>query len=120
MKNIQNIPTDKKLILLGEYKEGFGELAKLVDGFEGIRIETQLAFVDEAEISINEQLVLLDKKKEAVLNEVKDFLAKYNSRFMALVATEKYLADQLEYYKSMRKVIINENDDGQQKEKAAI
>ncbi len=110
---------DKAIIFLSDYKEGFNELSKMVQDFEGITPESQEMYLKCTLKCLKEQLDLIDQKKTKVLEEVKEFLAKYNSQFKALLDTEKHILGQLEYYKTMRTVITN--DDGQQENgKAAI
>lgn len=113
------VPTNKQVIFLDEYKEGFNELARLVNEFEGMTGESQSLYLEYVEESIKEQLALIEQKKNEVLAEAKKFLAKYNSQFKALLDTENHLNSQLINYKNMRTVITNE--DGQRtNERAAI
>ena len=106
---MKNVPENNKLICLNEYKEGFGELIKLVNGFEGIAVDSQILFLSSMEDNLNDQLKLLDIKKNEVLAEVKKFLASYNSQFKALLDTEEFILGQIEHYRAQRKVITNEN-----------
>lgn len=112
-------PNNRPLIFLADYKEGFGELARMVQEFEGITTESQELYLTYAERSLREQLELIDQKKTEVLTEVKEYLARYNSQFKVLLDTEKHLKGQLEYYKQIRVVIASDN--GQRtEERAAI
>jgi hypothetical protein len=116
---IKEIPNEKKLIFLEEYKEGFGELARLVMDFEGMTVDSQVLFLISMEENLVNQLKVIDQKKDEVMTEVKKFLAKYNSQLKALLDTENFIRDQLEHYSSIRKVITNDNEKST-KEKEAV
>jgi len=118
---MKNVLENKKLILLDEYKEGFGEIAKLVNEFEGISTDSQETYMRYMELCLYDQLDMVDKKKTELINEAKEFLARYNSQFKAFLDTEKHLNKQLEYYRAQRKVITNENtNETITEEKAAV
>jgi hypothetical protein len=114
---MKSIPEKMTLMCLDDYKEGFGELARIVQGFEIITPESQKLYLKFAEQCLLEQLEVITQKKTEVIIEVREFLAKYNSQFKALLDTEKHLKNQLEHYKEIRNVITNEN--GQQTEERA-
>ena len=110
-------PDEKQPVFLAGYKEGFNVLSGLVQDFEDISPESQELYLRYAEQCLLDQLDMVDQKQTEVLAEVKEFLARYNSQFKALLDTEKHLKSQLEYYKQMRTVITNDN--GQRTEERA-
>lgn len=113
-------PDEKLTVFLQGYKEGFNVLSGLVQDFDDMSSESQEMYLIYAEQCLLEQLDMIDKKQAKVLEEVKEFLARYNSQFKALLDTEKHLKSQLEYYKQMRTVITNDERSKDNCERAAV
>lgn len=86
---------NSKLMLFAEYKEGFEEVKKIVEGFEDIHPKSQERFLIERMYIFEQQKEALECQKTEVHNEIRIFLSKANSRLKALLDMEKYIAGQI-------------------------
>jgi len=87
---------DKKMMFLQEYKEGFAEIQKLVDGFDAIETASQETFIGERNTILKQQLNFLKGQRLEVYHEIRKFLASTNSKLKALSDTEVFLIKELE------------------------
>lgn len=96
---------EKNLLLLDEYRKGFSEITKLVDGFRDISQNTQKIFLETRENVIKNQLKDIEDMKYKLLGEVKWFLAKYNSKLLALSDITENLNEELKKCNEMKLLI---------------
>ncbi|MDP4092571.1 MAG: hypothetical protein Q8920_04350 [Bacillota bacterium] len=99
----------KETMLLQEYKEGFSEIQKLVEGFEAIQTDSQCTFLTERSEILDQQLKFIGTQRYDVLLEVREFLAKANSKLKAILDTEKFLKGQMEECDEFIKIIVSQN-----------
>ena len=85
---------NKSLILFDEYKAGFEEIKKMVDGFEDINFDSQKVFLKERVNVFEFQMQTLKKQQIEVFVEVRSFLAETNSKLKALSDMENFLNEQ--------------------------
>ncbi len=87
---------NKELILFKDYKNGFSEIEKLVNDFEGISNGSQKIFLQERERMLKEQRNSLHIIKAAAVEDIKQLLVRANSQMSAILDMEKFITDELE------------------------
>lgn len=96
---------EKNLLLLDEYRKGFSEIANLVEGFKDISQNTQKIFLETRENVLRNQIRDIEDMKYKILGEVKWFLAKYNSKLLALNDMTESLNEELKKCNEMKLLI---------------
>lgn len=96
---------EKHLILLDEYKRGFEEIKKMVDGFWAISNGSQNTFIDSREATLKHQLEILNTEQAILLQEVKKFLAKANSSIATILDTKNFINAELEKCQELRQMV---------------
>lgn len=101
---------EKNLLLLDEYRKGFSEITKLVDGFHNISQSTQEIFLESRKEVLKNQIKDIENMKYKILGEIRWFLAKYNSKLLALNDITENLNEELKKCNEMKLLIQSIED----------
>lgn len=99
---------DFKKVIFEDYKEGFGEIVKLVDGLETVSEQTSEIFLESRQNVLNRSMDHVRHQQHLIEVEIKKFLAIKNSELYQLRKMERQLMEESkECIKARKKIDKN-------------